>query len=61
MKLIFVVIDGMGDLPVRELGNKTPLEYAEVPNLNLLASKGKLGQMYTVGRGIAPESDVAVI
>ena len=61
MKLIYVVIDGMGDLPVEELGNKTPLEAAETPNMDFLAKKGKTGMMYTVGKGIAPESDVAVI
>lgn len=61
MKLIYVVIDGMGDLPVEELGGKTPLEFAETPNMDFLASKGRLGVMYTVGRGMAPESDVAVI
>ncbi|MEM1556447.1 MAG: alkaline phosphatase family protein [Candidatus Bathyarchaeia archaeon] len=61
LKLIYVVIDGMGDLPIEDLGNKTPLEFAETPNMDFLASKGKLGLMYTVGRGIAPESHVAVI
>ncbi|MEM1530566.1 MAG: alkaline phosphatase family protein [Candidatus Bathyarchaeia archaeon] len=61
MKLIYVVIDGMGDLPIEELSGKTPLEYAETPNMDFLASIGRLGLMYTVGRGIAPESDVAVI
>ncbi len=61
MKLIYVVIDGMGDLPTEELGNKTPLEAAETPNMDFLAKNGKTGLMYTVGKGIAPESDVAVI
>jgi len=61
VKLIYAVIDGMGDLPVEELGNKTPLEAAETPNMDLLAKKGKTGIMYTVGKGIAPESDAAVI
>jgi len=61
VKLIYVVIDGMGDLPIEELGNKTPLEAAETPNMDFLAKKGKTGMMYTVGKGIAPESDVAVI
>jgi 2,3-bisphosphoglycerate-independent phosphoglycerate mutase len=61
LKLIYVAIDGMGDLPTPSLGNKTPLEAAETPNLNSLASQGKTGLMYTVGKGIAPESDVAVI
>jgi 2,3-bisphosphoglycerate-independent phosphoglycerate mutase len=61
LKLIYVVIDGMGDLPVKSLGNKTPLEAAETPNMDALASNGKTGLMYTVKKGVAPESDVAVI
>lgn len=60
-KLIYVVIDGLGDLPIMELGNRTPLEFAETENMDSLAKKGRLGLMYTVGKGIAPESDVAVI
>jgi len=51
----------MGDLPLAELGNKTPLEAAETPNMDFLAKNGKTGLMYTVRKGIAPESDVAVI
>ena len=61
MKLIYIAIDGMGDLPIAELGNKTPLEAAETPNMDFLAKNGKTGLMYTVRKGIAPESDVAVI
>ena len=61
MKLIFVAIDGMGDLPIKALGNKTPLEAAETPNLDSLVKIGKTGLMYTVKKGVAPESDVAVI
>ena len=61
MKLIYVVIDGMGDLPIEELGNKTPLEAADTPNMDFLAKTGKTGLMYTIGKGIAPESDVAVV
>ncbi len=61
LKLIFVAIDGMGDLPIKSLGNKTPLEVAETPNLDALAKTGKIGLMYSVKKGVAPESDVAVI
>jgi 2,3-bisphosphoglycerate-independent phosphoglycerate mutase len=61
LKLIYVAIDGMGDLPIKALGDKTPLEAAETPNMNALAQNGKTGLMYTVGKGVAPESDVAVI
>ncbi|MGE5638147.1 MAG: phosphoglycerate mutase, partial [Chloroflexota bacterium] len=61
MKLIYAVIDGMGDLPIAELGNKTPLEAAKTPNMDFLAQSGQTGLMYTVGEGVAPESDAAVI
>ena len=61
MKLIYVVIDGMADRPIEELGNRTPLEAADTPNMDFLAKIGKTGLMYTVGKGIAPESDVAVV
>lgn len=61
MKLIMVAIDGMGDLPIAELGNRTPLEAAKTPHLDFLAKNGQTGLMYTVRKGVAPESDVAVI
>ncbi len=61
MKLLYIVIDGMGDLPNKEIGNKTPLEVANTPNLDALAKRGKTGLMYSVRKGVAPESDVAVI
>ena len=61
LRLIYVVIDGMGDRPIRELNSKTPLEVADTPNMDELARNGRNGLMYTVGRGIAPESDVAVL
>jgi len=61
LKLIYVAIDGMGDLPNKTLDNKTPLEAAETPNMDALATSGKTGLMYTVKKGVAPESDVAVI
>src|SRR4030042_4251914 len=61
LKLLFVAIDGMGDLPIEALGNKTTLEAAQTPNLDSLVKVGKTGVMYTVQKGVAPESDVAVI
>jgi len=59
--LIYVVIDGMGDFPTKEQENETPLSVAHTPNLDELASKGKTGLMYTISKGIAPQSDAAVI
>lgn len=51
----------MGDLPNKDLDYKTPLEAAKTPNLDALARRGKTGLMYSVRKGVAPESDVAVI
>ena len=60
-KIIYVVLDGLGDLPIKELGDKTPLEAALTPNMDRLAQRGKTGLVYPVGKNIAPESDIAVI
>src|SRR3989454_12423802 len=53
-----VVLDGASDRP--DGGQKTPLEAASTPNLDTLVRKGALGSMFTVGKGIAPESDAGV-
>jgi 2,3-bisphosphoglycerate-independent phosphoglycerate mutase len=58
--ILFVVLDGVGDLPTKEYENKTPLEAASTPTLDRLAVRGKMGMVYTVNRGIAPESDAGV-
>jgi len=42
-KILLIVIDGLGDEPIPQLKNKTPLEKAETPNLDFLAKKGILG------------------
>ena len=60
-KILYVVLDGLGDDKIPQLENKTPLEAAHTPNMDKLAEGGKCGLMYTVGKGIAPESDIAVI
>ena len=60
-KILYIILDGLGDLPIKELNNKTPLEAAVTPKLDSLAQKGMTGIVYPVGKGIAPESDIAVI
>ena len=35
--LAFVLIDGIGDISIPELGNRTPLEAAQCPNLDAIA------------------------
>nr|MBF0220611.1 cofactor-independent phosphoglycerate mutase [Desulfobulbaceae bacterium] len=58
-KHIILIGDGMGDYPIAELGNKTPLEAASIPVMDSLAGKGLLYTLQTVPDGLPPGSDVA--
>lgn len=59
MKLLFLIADGMGGWPIEELDDKTTLEAANTPNMDMLAGKGIVGTCRTVPLGMAPGSDVA--
>ena len=59
MKYVVVLADGCGDYPIEALGNKTPLEKANIPNMNMFADCGRLFLVRTVGEGLKPGSDVA--
>lgn len=61
LKGILVILDGIGDLPHKLLGDKTPLEAASTPNMDFLATRGELGYMYPVRPGFIPESDEAIV
>ena len=54
-----MIIDGMGDRPLEELGNKTPLEAAKTPNMDLMAKLGVNGIMDPIKPGIRAGSDTA--
>ncbi len=58
--MVYVLLDGVGDLPHPSLQGKTPLEAGVTPNLDKLAKNGTMGEVISVGKGIAPESDIAV-
>jgi len=58
MKLIYLVLDGAAD---SYKDASTSYSLARKPYLDLLARAGVCGMMYTIGRGIAPESDGAVL
>ena len=58
--MIYVLLDGVGDLPHPDLDGKTPLEAAKTPSIDKLSKNGIIGEVISVGKGIAPESDIAV-
>lgn len=55
-KILLLVMDGIGDIPSKEFGKKTPLEYAITPNLDKLAKESITGRMIPVLPGVTPGS-----
>ncbi len=53
-----IIPDGAADLPMEQLGNRTPLEAASMPNLSRLASVGRVGCAWTTPEGFEAGSDV---
>ncbi|TET08600.1 MAG: 2,3-bisphosphoglycerate-independent phosphoglycerate mutase [Candidatus Thorarchaeota archaeon] len=56
---VFVVLDGLGDRPLKELGGKPPLDAAKTPTFDKLATEGQSALMNVIGPGITPGSDTA--
>jgi len=61
MKYLLIVGDGMADYPVPELGNKTPLQAANKPNMDMIATKGCSGLLRTVPEALTPGSGTAIL
>lgn len=55
--MIFIIIDGLGDRPIKDLGEKTPLESAETPNMDYLAANGICGMQKMLPDGVYPTSE----
>ncbi|KAL0685712.1 hypothetical protein Bca4012_052560 [Brassica carinata] len=58
-RVAFVLIDGLGDVSIPRLGYKTPLQAANIPNLDAIASAGINGLMDPVEVGLGCGSDTA--
>ncbi|KAI9597294.1 2,3-bisphosphoglycerate-independent phosphoglycerate mutase-domain-containing protein [Syncephalis fuscata] len=58
-KLLFILIDGVGDVSVSSLAGKTPLQAAHLPHLDRIALKGVNGLLDPVEPGLACGSDTA--
>jgi 2,3-bisphosphoglycerate-independent phosphoglycerate mutase len=59
MRYIIILIDGMADYRIAELGDRTPLQYAKTPVLDSLAKNSEMGTIKTIPEGMTPGSDTA--
>jgi len=57
-KYLILVGDGMADFPIPSLNGKTPLEAASTPNMDKIASSGRIGLLTTIPDGFLPGSDI---
>lgn len=58
-KAVLLIADGLGDRPIKELGDRTPLEASDKPNLDRLASEGECGLMDPIAAGVRAGSDTS--
>ena len=59
MKTIIILADGAADEPIAELGGTPPLQAAKKPYIDMLAAKGKSGELDTIPAGFKPGSEIA--
>jgi len=59
MKYLIILGDGMADEPIESLGNKTPLQAANTPNIDMIAALGRNGLLDTIPKGFLPGSEIA--
>ena len=59
MKYIIILGDGMADRPIASLNNKTPLQFANTPYMDMLAKMGQNGLLDTIPEGMDPGSEIA--
>lgn len=60
-KYVLIIPDGCADEPQEGLGGRTPLEAAEVPNMDAIAVEGIVGLASNVPTSLPAGSDVATL
>ena len=58
-RILFIVLDGLGDHASKELDGSTPLEKANSTGLKRLKENGSQGLMDVIAPGVPPSSDVS--
>ncbi len=59
MKRVIIIPDGCADLPIEMFGGRTPLQVANLPNMNRIAQQGIMAASDNVPRRFTPGSEVA--
>ena len=60
-KYLLIIGDGMSDYPISQLNNKTPLQVANKPNMDLIAKKGCNGLLKTIPQQLIAGSGTAIL
>jgi len=58
-KYLILIGDGMADWPIADISNRTPLEAADKPNMDFMASNGAMGMVQVVPKEMYPGSDTS--
>ena len=58
-KILLVVLDGLGDRPIKDMGNKTPLQAAATEHMDWFAANGACGLLDPIAPGVCPGSDTS--
>ena len=58
-KIFLVILDGLGDRPIKDLGNKTPLQAGATEHLDWFAANGAVGLLDPIAPGVCPGSDTS--
>ena len=61
MKSVLLIIDGVSDEPLPELGFRTPLEAAYAPHMHYIATRGRVGRIVTTFPGYPIESMICIM
>jgi 2,3-bisphosphoglycerate-independent phosphoglycerate mutase len=61
MKYAIILPDGAADEPLAQLGGRTPLQAARIPNMDSIARDGRLGTVVTIPDGYTAGTDVGTL
>ncbi len=61
MKYIVLMANGLTDQPIAEKDNRTPLQMADIPNLDRLAEQGRCGSVRTIPEALPAENEISYL